>query len=144
MYMKCDFYSYVCAVEYVDLMFLSTIYLLLYLLVIKLFVSCTRILLWVLENMWRVKGLHGQIELQNTGVGDALVSLHFYDSSFTNSSKWVSFHEQKQYLSVNVLIQTQYIAVFVLSISSCTWDHIASILTAHLNNRISRYYFLCR
>jgi len=33
-YMKCDFYSYKCAVEYADLMFLSTIYLLLYLFVI--------------------------------------------------------------------------------------------------------------
>ena len=61
-----------------------------------------------------------KLNYRTIGVGDALVSLHFYDSSFTNSSKWVSFHEQKQYLSVNVLIQTQYIAAFVLSISSCT------------------------
>jgi len=79
-----------------------------------------------------VKGLHGQIELQNTAVGDALVILPIYYSSFTNILKWSSFHEQKQYLSLNVLTQSQCIPSFVLCISSCIRDHIASILTAHM------------
>jgi len=71
------------------------------------------------EKYVKCEGLHGQIELQNNGVGDALVSLPIYYSSFTNILKWSLFHEQKQYLSVNVLTQSHYIPSFVLCISSC-------------------------